>query len=77
MMTVEFHVGAHYTGRISCTREKPVDVSAVSPEWYVYSYEYYVVGKEIIKGTVKHHSPNGAIALLKEICEDIESKGGK
>lgn len=72
MLTVEMHVGTHYTGRISCTRKTSVD----EPEWNAYSYEYYVVGKEVIKGTVKHHTPNGAIGLLKEICEDIETKGG-
>ncbi len=42
-------------------------------------YEYLYTGDAppIIKGRVFHHKPNGAIALLKEVCEDIETKGGR
>ena len=73
-------------GYINCTGEKecnPPGDSAFHPmpcitsRWCEVDYEYYRVGEKIIRGTVKHFRDNGAVALLKEICEDIETKGGK
>jgi len=42
-----------------------------------YVFEYYRPERGVIKGKVRHHRPNGAVALLKEICENVEMQGGK
>ena len=74
MITAEIRVNCGLIGHIYCVNEVQTEPPG---EWYAYSYEYYMPGEQVIKGTVKHYRPNGAIALLKEICEDIETKGGK
>ena len=42
-----------------------------------YHYEYYRPEHSVIRGKAEHFRPNGAAALLKEVFEDVEGKGGK
>ena len=90
MLTVEIKVNGQndqIVGHIYCVKETqmprpPGDdrfhpMPGITSQWYEYSYEYYKPGELIIKGSVQHYRPNGAVALMKEICEDIETKGGK
>ena len=70
------------TGYIVCIREREMPpLPGNTSGWNECDYEYYRPGESIIQGTVRHHPPNGAIALLKEICEDIDEAydlyGGK
>lgn len=84
MITAELRINTQLMGHIYCVNEKDIpgpdgsrDWNTALKGWCEYSYEYYKPGENIIKGTVEHYRPNGAIALMKEICEDIEGKGGK
>jgi hypothetical protein len=86
MLTADIRINGALIGHIYCVNEKTINppgddrfhpVPIVTSKWYEYSYEYYRPGEGIIKGAVQHYRPNGAAALLKEICEDIETKGGK
>lgn len=72
MITAEIRINTQLIGNIYCVRKTATDM-----DWCEYSYEYYKPGHGLIQGLVKHYQPNGAIALFKEICEDIETKGGK
>jgi len=72
MITAEIRVNTQLIGHIYCVNEVGDDDG-----WCQYSYEYYCPGEGTIKGTVRHYRPNGAVALMKEICEDIETQGGK
>lgn len=85
MITAEIRVSGRLIAHVYCVNEEPVPGpgnrwDARDTEWYRYSYEYLSVGegaKGVINGEVKHFRPNGAAALMKEIFEDVETKGGK
>lgn len=83
MFTVQMHRNDEVIGTVYCVNSSPVvntaDASDENEEhgmWCEYAYEYHQHGVVAHRGTVKHYRPNGAVALLKEICEDIEAKGG-
>ena len=69
------HVYAVNKGLVPRTTEKKAH--PFCGEFCTYAYEYYRPEHTVIRGKVEHFRPNGAAALLKEICEDIEGKGGK
>lgn len=72
MITAELRVNCGFIGHIYC-----VNIGGDDDDWCDYRYEYYTPDEKVISGRVKHFRPNGAIALMKEICEDIETQGGK
>lgn len=87
MITAEIRHDSKMIGHINaaCVKQMPRPpgddkfhpMPGVTSQWYEYTYEYYKPGEAIITGTVQHYHPNGAAALMKEIFEDIETKGGK
>lgn len=72
MITAEIRINGQFLGHVYCVNEE-----GDPDDWCDYSYEYYRPEQGLIKGEVRHFRPNGAAALLKEIFEDIETKGGK
>jgi hypothetical protein len=72
MITAEIRVNAQLVGHIYC-----VNTGNHTNGWHKYRYEYYRPDGGIIKGEIEHFRDNGAIALVKEICEDVETKGGQ
>ena len=84
MLMVGLHLNDDPIGTVYCVNAGPVsdlpgdtNKHADPDQLYAYSYEYHKPNSQIIRGTVRHYRLNGTVALLKEICEDIETKGGK
>jgi len=86
MLTAMLQLDDEVIGTVYCVNAGPLaapeetkkeDRNSEEGEWCEFAYEYHRECARTIRGTVKHYRPNGAIALMKEICEDIETKGGK
>lgn len=76
MITAELRVNGQFIGHIYA-RNEGGEVNG----WCEYRYECYTLnddsGNSLVNGKVRHFRPNGAVALFKEICEDVGTRGSK
>jgi len=78
MLTCDIKVNGRRIATISAVNQgkKGITLSEFELGWrkYLYKYDNYEP-KQQLQGSVHHFRPSGAIALIKEICEDLETKG--
>ena len=86
MIGVEIRTSMLDIQQITCTAVEPINppgdtafhpMKSITSQWYRCTYEYYKPGDQIVKGAVEHYCPDGEIALLQKLCEDILKKGGE
>ena len=77
MITAEIKVNGAMIAHVYAVNQGEASILPEVKDMCFYTYEYYRPEHTVIRGKVTHFRPNGAAALLKEIFEEVETKGGK
>jgi hypothetical protein len=78
MLQVEIKVNGRIIATVKAVNQdkKGLTPAEFDDGWRQYLYEYDYPNHTKCEGTVLHFRKNGHVALIKEICEDLEATHG-